>query len=163
MTASTQDPEAEARAVRQREDVIKAQSKQHEEAWGKGPPFFSSASFEFWQQVAQGRFHIIRCSACDERYFPPRVICPGCLAADTGVLQATKAEGRIFSFTETHAVPTRVLPIAPVIMLAVDLDEGARVLTWLFGTPAADVRIGQRVRITVESVLERPIYVARRI
>ena len=110
-----------------------------------------------------GSFNLSRCSACNHTFFPPRVICPGCLEADTGVLQPTKAEGRIFSFTESSALPTRALPLAPVIMVAVDLDEGVRVLTWLMETPAAEVKIGQRVKIAVENILDRPTYVARRI
>ena len=169
MTANAIDTqlEAEVRAARDREAAIKAQSKKHEETWGKGPPFFSSATFEFWQAVHNGSFNISRCSACNHKFFPPRVICPGCLEADTGVLQATKAEGRIFSFTESSALPTRSLPLAPVIMVAVDLDEGVRVLTWLMGTEkenaTAEVKIGQRVKIAVENILDRPTYVARRI
>lgn len=167
MTISTQEREAalltQIRATREGEALIKAQSKTHEQTWGKGPPFFSPATFAFWQQVSKGSFHLSRCSACEHTFFPPRVMCPACWAADTGVLQQTKGEGKIFSFTESSAVPTRVIPIAPVMMVAVDLDEGVRVLTWLLGTPAAEVRAGQRVRIGVEPVLDRPTYVARRI
>jgi uncharacterized OB-fold protein len=167
MTTSTQDRAAalleEIRATRDHESAIKTQSKTHEETWGKGPPFFSPATFAFWQQVSKGQFHIARCSACEHKYFPPRVICPACWAADTGVLQETRGEGKVFSFTESSAVPTRVIPIAPVLLVAVDLDEGVRVLTWLMDTPLSEAKMGQRVRIAVEPVLERPTYVARRI
>jgi len=154
---------AEIAASRDREALIKAQAKTHEDTWGKGPPFFSSASFAFWQEVAKGHFHIASCSACAHKFFPPRVICPACWTPDTCTLQETAGEGRVFSFTESHAVPTRVIPIAPVLLVAVDLDEGVRVLTWLMDTPLSEVKMGQRVRIAVESVLERPTYVARRI
>ena len=84
-------------ASRDREALIKAQAKTHEDTWGKGPPFFSSASFAFWQEVAKGHFHIARCSACAHKFFPPRVICPACWTPDTCALQETAGEGRVSS------------------------------------------------------------------
>lgn len=149
-----------ARDMRASEDLAREQAAQHKEAWGDGPPYFSVATFGFWQDLAKGRFRLARCSSCSHVYFPPRVVCPLCWAQDAVEPQETEALGRVVTFTDLHVTSPALKPIAPVRMAIVDLDEGVRVLTWLRGPGTQEAQPGQRCRIVVEEVIGRAWFVA---
>jgi uncharacterized OB-fold protein len=152
--------EQHARELRRREDLAREQNTRHRETWGDGPPYFSVATFDFWQQLAHDRFHLARCGKCSHVYFPPRVVCPECWGQDAVQLQETSGLGRLVSFTDLHVTSPTLKSIAPLRMALIDLDEGVRVLTWLRGSAAANASVGQGCRIAVEEVLGRKWFVA---
>jgi uncharacterized OB-fold protein len=148
--------------MRARELQAHDRYQRHQETWGDGPPYFSEGTFDFWQNIAQGRFTLGHCAACDSRYFPPRVICPSCWSADAVDLVDTPGVGTVVSYTELHTVSTTLRPIAPVVMVCVDLAEKVRILTWLLGDDdRGSIAVGSPCRIGVEEVLGANRFVAR--
>ena len=154
------DTDEAAAAVRDREDVARGMLERHKAIWGDGPPYFSTASFRFWQEIDKGSFHLCRCSACEHVYFPPRVVCPECWAQDAGELHRTEGAGVLRSFTDLYVTSPALKPLAPLRLAMIDLEEGVRVLTWLRGHGAQNARIGDRCRVVVEEVLDRKWFVA---
>lgn len=155
-------PAAEAASrLRAHEDEIRVHAREHSVAWGDGPPYFSEGSVEFWRALAAGTFHLGRCTQCEHIHFPPRLVCPRCWSIESTRLHPTPGLARLVTFTELHVVSNALRPIAPVCLAVLDLDEGVRLLTWLRGTPPAQARVGDRCRIEVETLLDRPWFVAR--
>jgi uncharacterized OB-fold protein len=146
---------------REKQAVVKL--GRHKTVWGDGPPYFSLGSYDFWQELAEGRFHLARCSSCQHVYFPHRIICSQCWAQDAGVLHSTNGIGKLVSFTDLHVTSPALKPIAPLRMAIVDLDEGVRVLTWLRGIGADQAEVGQSCKIVVEEILGRKWFVATHI
>ena len=153
--------EAFAAQVRAREKEARSRYEAHRRTWGEGVPHFSEGTFEFWQRLAEGRFHIGRCTQCSHTYFPPRVICPNCWAADAVELIASKGTGRIFSYTVAHRVANSLQSLAPLLMVCIDLDEGVRMFTWLRGAQGDAQLVGKRCRVSIETILGRIRFVAR--
>ncbi|WP_161567770.1 Zn-ribbon domain-containing OB-fold protein [Pigmentiphaga sp. H8] len=154
------DTEEAAAALKTREGAAREMLERHKAVWGDGPPYFSTASFRFWQEIDKGSFYLCRCSACEHVYFPPRVVCPECWAQDAGELHGTQARGVLKSFTDLHVTSPALKPLAPLRLAVVDLEEGVRVLTWLRGNGAEAAKVGDRCRIVVEDVLDRKWFVA---
>lgn len=83
---------------------------------------------EFWSLVEQGVLAAQRCQPFGHWYFPPTVYCPECGTSDT-VLTPTGNRGRIYSWVVAHmAFDPEFAADLPYTIVAVDLDEGARVL-----------------------------------
>jgi hypothetical protein len=155
-----EEAESAARAIRAREDRIREHLALHRAAWGDGPPYFSEASFAFWQAIKAGRFCLARCGACAHVYFPPRVVCPACWAEDQAQLADTPGHGTLMSYTDVHVVADVLRPLRPLRIAVLDLDEGVRLLTWLRETGTQEVLIGTRCRISVEPIEGIPRFVA---
>jgi len=155
--------EAVADAVRSRETEARARYEIHKFHWGTGAPFFSEATSAFWEAIRSGRFMLNRCSACRHVHFPPRVVCPKCWQEDTAEPVETPGLGKLVTFTELHVVSPALKELTPIRMAVVDLEEGVRILTWLRGPGAEGTAVGDPCRIVVETVLDRPWFVAHRV
>jgi len=153
------DYEASVRLAQ--EDSLENRHRSHLELWGDGPPFFSAATDRFWAALAGGVFSLAACRSCGDVHFPPRTVCPACWTADTVELVATPGLGRIASHTTLHILPGNLADLRPITMVAVDLDESVRLLTWLLPSrPESSVRIGDRCRIVIAEVGGQKRFVA---
>jgi len=93
-----------------------------------------------------------RCPACDEVFYPRRLVCAKCLHEGTDdVLLSTS--GTLFTWTWVH-VPLFAKTDAEVSEYAVgqvDLPEGPRVQAILMGTPG-DFSIGMPLELGLETL-----------
>ena len=71
----------------------------------------------FWHAAAAGQLMIGRCTACGELHYPPRALCPLCLA--DAELAPSRGEGEIYTFSIMRKSPT-----GPYAIGYVTLDEG---------------------------------------
>lgn len=97
----------------------------------------------FWDALADGRFLLQRCAACEEAYFPPAPVCPRCHADDVEWIESD-AVGDLYAFT--HQQRTAPGVPSPVVLGIVELDDGPRLLARV----AADYEaldIGDRVAL----------------
>jgi uncharacterized OB-fold protein len=97
-----------------------------------------------------------RCPACDEVFFPRRLVCARCLHEGTDDVELS-TRGRIHSWTYCH-VPLfgkKDEEASGYGVAQVDLPEGPRVQSILFGGPD-DFSIGLEVEIDLETLRQEP-------
>jgi uncharacterized OB-fold protein len=106
-------------------------------------PEADADSAAWWAAVAERRLLLPRCRDCGQRWFPPTPGCPRCGGASVELVEAT-GRGRVYSWVVVHrALSPAFVDDAPYTILAVDLEEGARMFGRLVGpgpvTAGADV------------------------
>ena len=106
-------------------------------------------SLPWWSAVQERRLLIPGCGACGLRWFPPTPGCPRC--GSTAVsLAPSEGRGRIYSWViANRALSDAFAAEAPYAILAVELEEGARMFGRLLGDPA-DPRIASRSAVTAD-------------
>jgi uncharacterized OB-fold protein len=76
----------------------------------------------FWDEAAQGRLSIQKCSACGHLHHPPRPVCPDCHSTELAPAQMS-GRGTLYSFMQVHYPPPLGFDEPPIIAL-IDLEEG---------------------------------------
>lgn len=76
----------------------------------------------FWDQAAEGRLSIQKCSGCGHLHHPPRPVCPDCHSLDLAPTQMS-GRGTLYSFIQVHYPPPIGFDEPPIIAL-VELEEG---------------------------------------
>ena len=104
----------------------------------------------WWDGIARGELPIQRCRACGVLRHPPRPMCGACQSVEWDSIQA-KGGGTIYSHTVLHH-PKFPGYDYPLICAVIELDEGTRIVSNVVGCAPADVRIGMRVRLSLEAV-----------
>lgn len=100
--------------------------------------------------VGTGRLHLQRCSACGAFRHPPRYYCASCSSSEWELVPSEE-RGIVHSLTVTHrSFDPGWAAETPHATVSVELDEGPRVIGAFRGAEPTAVRIGQRVRVTVE-------------
>jgi uncharacterized protein len=111
-------------------------------------------SAPYWAALAEGRFTLQRCRACDQRTWPARPICSGCHGDDL-VWEQSQGTGEVYSWVVTHQPYAPDLArIVPYTVALVRLDEQEDIL--IPGRYVSDVEIhqGLRVRAVPERVTD---------
>jgi uncharacterized OB-fold protein len=94
----------------------------------------------FWDAAARGRLLLKRCTACGERHYYPRAICPFCFS-DKTEWEPAAGTGKIYSFSVMRRAPV------PYAIAYVTLAEGLGMLTNIVDCDLDQIRIGQAVRL----------------
>lgn len=102
---------------------------------------------QFQEHLEQGRFMIQRSRKSGRAFYYPRIAEPGTGDEDLEWF-APSGRGTVYSTTVVRVKP----PALPYNVALVDLEEGPRVTTRVAGIPAAEVRIGMKVRASIEQV-----------
>lgn len=98
------------------------------------PPPQPESDF-YWEKCRAGELWLRHCVPCDRAYFYPRDICPfpECFSRETDWIQSS-GRGRLHTFAIVHRGPTPAFrDRVPYITAVVELEEGARMPTWLVG------------------------------
>lgn len=78
----------------------------------------------FWQSTSRGRVSVQACRTCQERFLPPRQVCPSCGGMDIKWVEQS-GRGAVYSWTFTprpHASYQEFAPLTLVIV-ALELDR----------------------------------------
>jgi uncharacterized OB-fold protein len=132
-------------------------------------PAFTAIDFDpdtqwWWEERARGHFTLPRCTAHGHVYFPPAPSCPECGEPGFESVDA-RPTGRIYSWVTVHiAFDSAFADLVPYTVVAVDLDDGPRMIGYLDGgEPAADAvvelspwRADDRFAISFRSAQSRP-------
>ena len=121
-------------------------------------PFPSEFSDTFWQGLADGRFQLSHCRACDRLQFPPRAICPGCHSERIG-WRDIAGRGTLYAHTRIHAAGGPFASMTPYSVGLIDLDEGIRILTRLM-PDAGSLPLGSAIELAVVDHTDGPLFVA---
>ena len=101
-------------------------------------PETDADSRPWWDALDEGRLIVPRCLECGRPGFPPAPACPNCGAQRFEWIEAS-GRGRIYSWVGIdRALSPLFAEDAPYTIVAVDLEEGARLFGRLAGgRPAA--------------------------
>ena len=106
----------------------------------------------FWAGTLDRKLLVQECSSCGHRQLYGRSLCTNCHAATLRWIESS-GRGTIYSRTIIRQNPTRTFKhLIPFVVALIDLDDGPRLMSNVVGTPAEDVHIGDRVRVTFQPV-----------
>ena len=110
----------------------------------------SLASAGFWASGRDGILRISHCASCRRWFHPPMPMCPHCRSREVA-LEPVSGRATVVALSVDHQ---QWLPKFPppyvVAIVAIDEDDGARLMTNIVNCPPDDVSIGQRVRVLFE-------------
>ncbi|HVU66297.1 MAG TPA: Zn-ribbon domain-containing OB-fold protein [Ktedonobacteraceae bacterium] len=112
-----------------------------------------SDSRPYWEGLKQGELRIQRCDSCSQAVFYPRAICPHCHSDQLSWIVAS-GKGTIYSYTVAHQAFGPFAADVPFIVVLIELEEGARMLSRLLDAPRERVTIGAAVQVVCEQVEE---------
>ena len=112
-------------------------------------PAANAETLPWWEAAREHRLVAQRCMACGALRHPPGPRCPSCSASESD-WQELSGRGVVYTYTVVHQqfVPADV----PYVVVAVELDEGVRMVSNLVDASADEVRIGQRVDVAWEDM-----------
>ena len=99
----------------------------------------------FWAACNEGRLLVKHCMACGKPHWYPRTLCPLCMNDQT---QWTESAG--LGSIYTFSVCRRVGPV-PYVIAYVRLDDGVTLLTNVVDCDFEALRIGDRVKLVMQS------------
>lgn len=106
-------------------------------------PQVDADSEAWWQAVAERRLLLPKCQQCGLRWFPPTPGCPRCGSTAVELADAS-GRGSVYSWVVINrALSPAFADDAPYTILAIDLEEGARMFGRLLG--AGEVTAGAPV------------------
>jgi uncharacterized OB-fold protein len=115
-------------------------------------PLPDPESAAFWAETLEGKLAVQECSVCGHRQLYARSLCTNCHSASLTWV-TTNGEGTVYSRTIIRQKPSRSFKhMIPFVVALIDLDDGPRLMSNVVGTPAEDVKIGDRVRVVFEPV-----------
>ena len=124
------------------------------------PPRISADTKAFWEGCKAHKLLLQRCRHCGKVIWPAQYLCPDCLSED---LELTEMSGRgtVYSWEVFHPAMEEKLPY---VVAAVDLEEGARMITNLVDCELGQLRCGLPVELRWCDGAEytRPVFVIRR-
>lgn len=113
-------------------------------------PAVSELTRPFWEGGLVGELRLQRCGACGHLRYPISPVCPRCLSGEA-LWEALSGVGTVLTCTVfERAYHDAWQDQVPYVVALVELAEGPVFLTNVVGVPAADVRVGQRVRAVFE-------------
>jgi len=90
----------------------------------------------WWKALAENELLVPTCRSCSHRFFPPQAFCNNCGSQDWHGA-ATSGLGKIYSWVVIHrAFGPDVADEVPYAIVAVDLDDGGRLIGRYFGALA---------------------------
>ena len=104
----------------------------------------SAVSGPFWDGTRRRELHIQRCDSCSRLVWYPRFACSHC-GGDQLTWERVSGNGTVYAVSVHHrpALPA-LADRVPYSVVLVDLDEGARIMSNVFGAPPA---VGDAVRV----------------
>lgn len=117
------------------------------------PP--SGAEQHYRQSLAQGKFLIQHCDACQKAIFYPRMICPHCGASSLSWISPS-GRGTVYATTVVRRKPDAG---GDYNVALIDLEEGVRLMSRVEGLAATDVHIGMAVQAQVRRLQDEGLVV----
>jgi uncharacterized OB-fold protein len=117
-------------------------------------PVPDERSAPYWEAAAQHRLVLARCSRCDQLSHPPDVVCARCHHPDPGfVFEEVGGRGAVRSWVVVREsfLPGFDVPFV-LVDVAMDEDDGVRLIGRLLDGPNAPLARGERVRVAFEDL-----------
>ena len=115
------------------------------------PPSSEDAA-PFWEASRERRFTLPWCTDCEQPFWYPRSRCPRCLGDGIEWREAS-GQGTVYALSVQHLPATpEMKDRVPYIVALIDLDEGPRMMSNVFGCDPADATVGMRVQVGWEDL-----------
>ena len=121
------------------------------------PPVPQPESDFYWEKCKEHEFWLRHCKECDQTYFYPRDICPGCFSRNTEWIK-TNGRAVVHTFCIVHRAPVPSfrdkVPYVPAI---IEFEGVSRMATNL-GEVEADpsvIKCGMEVEVVFEDLDEK--------
>src|SRR5687768_13888412 len=119
----------------------------------KPVPSPSDANKAFWEGCADGKLRLRKCAKCGKHQAPTRNAC-GCGSSELQWVE-TSGRGKVYSFNVLHRAPDPAFrDELPYVIAIVELEEGARLMSNITGSPPDAVKVGAPVRAVFETAAE---------
>ena len=128
-------------------------------------PRIDEVSRSYWEATKRHELVLQKCQECGHCRYPPGEICPSCLS-DRLKWVKTSGRGIVYTWTVFHQLyhPAFEQEI-PYAVVAVELDEGPRLLTNLVDCKVEAITMGMPVEVIFDDVTDeitlpkfRPVY-----
>ncbi len=117
-------------------------------------PGITPLSEPFWSATRKHELWVQRCKRCERSQFPPEISCTHC-GAEPSAVEWVRASGRARLYSWTIAHPP-LLPYfaerAPWPVVAVDLEEGVRMVSRLVDVPVEEYAIDMKLQVDFDDV-----------
>lgn len=120
--------------------------------YNKPVPAIDPDSQPYWDGAKEGRLMIQRCKATGQTFLYSRQLVPGVVDSEVEWIEAS-GRGTIYSYTVARRPAGQ--PFAddvPYVIVSVELEEGARVMSNLVTADPDSVAIGQAVEVVFDAV-----------
>jgi len=124
------------------------------EEYKKPLPGINELTRPYWDATKKHELYLQKCQQCGNYRYPPGESCPSCLSDK---LEWIKVSGRgtVYTWTVFHQVyHPSFAEEAPYTVVAVELDEGPRMVTTLTDCEDEDINIGMPVEVIFDDVTE---------
>ena len=118
------------------------------------PPIPQPESDFYWEKCKEHELWLRHCKACDNTYFYPRDICPGCFSRDTDWIQSS-GKATLHAFAIVHRAPVPAFRgKEPFVTAIVELEGGARMPTNIVDCEAdpEHIKIGMALQVTFDDL-----------
>ena len=124
------------------------------EQYQKPLPGIDELSRPYWEAAKRHELVLQRCHQCGHYRYPPGESCPSCLSDELDWVEAS-GRGSIFTWTVFHQVyhPSFAGDV-PYAVVAVELEEGPRIVTNLMDCRIEDIQVGMPVEVVFDDVTE---------
>jgi uncharacterized protein len=115
-------------------------------------PGLTPALAPFFEAARRGVLVVQKCDSCGRVRFPPRGLCPDCLATAASWAPVS-GRGEVFSFNVMHQVyhPGFAAEV-PYAVVVVQLEEGARMVSNVVGVKPHEIRCGMPVEVMFDKL-----------
>lgn len=119
---------------------------------GMPEPMADSDSVGWWEQAAQHRLVVQRCSDCSHMRLPPAPICPKC-RSDAAEWHEVSGSGVLYTYTVVHR-PVAADQELPFVIAVIELTGagGLRMISNMVECAPEDLRIGMAVEVVWEDM-----------
>jgi uncharacterized OB-fold protein len=120
----------------------------HLKEYNKISPFFDALS--------KSKIETTQCKSCNSIQWPPRSICSKCLSEDLKWVEVPKT-GKIVGFSKAY-IGLIDGEEAPIVVAAVHLEGGLRILTRIIGAKYEDLRVDLPVKLAKAALVDGKPY-----
>ncbi len=94
-----------------------------------------------------------QCSNCGLRFFPQRMVCPGCRSREIQSIKLADT-GKVSTFTIIRVAPEQFADQAPYAVGIVELDDGVRLMCQIADCDFEKIHTGMPVRMEFRKISE---------
>lgn len=117
-------------------------------------PHIDEVSRPYWDAAKRHELLLQKCEECGHYRYPQGETCPACLSDR---LEWVKVSGRgsVYTWTVFHQVYHPAFKEdVPYAVVAVELEEGPRIITNLVDCKIGDIKVGMPVEVVFDDVTE---------
>ena len=102
----------------------------------------------FWDGADRGELLAQRCTGCSQFHHPPRPMCPDCFSVKQEEVKLS-GRGTVYTWIRPHH-PAPFGFSEPITVALIDLEEGIRLVSNLYGVAFEEIKAGLPVEVFFE-------------